>query len=307
MLYTSDRYYQYSNLGLTLAGEVVEKVTSQTFEKSVQDQILKPLALSNTTPFMPEDQREKKLATGYGALTRTGDREVMPFYQARGIAPAAGFASNVPDLASFASWQFRLLDKSGSEVLKASTLREMQRVHWTDPDWSTTWGIGFRVRKEGDQTLVGHNGACPGYFTALLMNSKKKIAAIVMMNAMNVSPGIMATQLLKIVGPAIDESTKKQSENKKAAKLDFERFAGLYWSAWGETIVVPWKDGLAALDLPSTDPMGDLTEIKHINGNVFRRIRKDSDELGEPVVFEPGPGDKVSRMLWHQNYSRKVR
>ena len=32
------------------------------------------------------------------------------FYQVRGIAPAAGYASTVEDLGRFASWQFRLLD-----------------------------------------------------------------------------------------------------------------------------------------------------------------------------------------------------
>ncbi len=161
MLYTSDRYFQYSNLGLTLAGEIVEKVAATTYEQYVQDQILTPLGLTNTTPFMPEVQRGKKLATGYGSLTRKGTREVMPFYQTHGIAPAAGFASNVKDLGSFASWQFRLLGKGGSEVLKASTLREMQRVHWVDPDWKTTWGIGFRVSQSNDQTLVGHMARVP--------------------------------------------------------------------------------------------------------------------------------------------------
>jgi CubicO group peptidase (beta-lactamase class C family) len=216
MLYTSDRYFQYSNLGLTLAGEVVEKTSSKSFEDYVQEAILHPLGLKNTTPFMPEEQREKGLATGYSAINREGVRERQPFYQTRGIAPAAGFASNVRDLAAFASWQFRLLEKGGEEVLKASTLREMQRVHWVDPDWKTTWGLGFRVGQVEDQTLVGHNGACPGYFTALLMNPRKKIAAIVMMNAMNVAAGGMANQMLKIIGPSVEEkkdANKESDEN----------------------------------------------------------------------------------------------
>ena len=72
----------------------------------------------------------------------------MPFYETRGIAPAAGFASNVEDLASFASWQFRLLNKGGSEVLKASTLREMQRVHWVDPNWKNDMGPWLRNRTQ---------------------------------------------------------------------------------------------------------------------------------------------------------------
>ena len=307
MLYASDRYFQYSNLGITLAGEIVEKVSSKTYEEYVLEQILKPLGLSHTTPFLPEDQKGKMLATGYAALDRKGERELMPFYQTRGIAPAAGFASNVKDLGSFASWQFRLLAKGGTEVLKASTLREMQRVHWTDPDWKTTWGLGFWVGKEEEQTRVGHSGACPGYFTTLLMDPKKKLAATVMMNAMNVSPGKFAAQLLKIVGPAIEEALDEKREKPKPPPVNLDQYSGLYWSAWGEAIIVPWKEGLAALDLPSSDPIKELVELKHVAGNTFRRIRKDGDEPGEEVLFETGADGKITRVLWHQNYSRKIR
>ncbi|MGH9856617.1 MAG: hypothetical protein ACRD4B_02115, partial [Acidobacteriota bacterium] len=71
--------------------------------------------------------------------------------------------------------------------------------------------------------------------------------------------------------------------------------------------IVPWKNGLAALDLPSSNPTEDLTELKHIKGQVFQRVRKDGKEMGEEVVFESAPDGKVTRLLWHQNYSRKVR
>jgi CubicO group peptidase (beta-lactamase class C family) len=306
MLYPTDRYFQYSNLGLTFAGEIVEKVTARSYEQYVQDEILKPLGLSHTTPYLPEDQKGKLLATGYSARTREGNRDVMPFYQTRGIAPAAGFASNVKDLASFASWQFRLLEKGGTEVLKSSTLREMHRVHWVDPDWKTTWGLGFMVLHEGDQTFVGHGGACPGYFTSLVMNPKEKIAGIIMMNAMNVNTWRVADQLIKIVGPAIKEATDSDHKKLESPKADMERYAGRYWAAWGETIVVPWKEGVAALDVPSREPMEDLVELKFVRKNVFRRIRKDGDDLGEEIVFETGPDGKVTRLFWHQNYSKKM-
>ncbi|PWT88736.1 MAG: hypothetical protein C5B54_10090 [Acidobacteria bacterium] len=305
MLYPPERYFQYSNLGFTLAGEVVEKTSGQEYRQYVTEAILKPLSLSHTTPFLPEDQRGKLLATGYGSMTREGTREKMPFYDARGIAPAAGFASNVIDLASFTSWQFRLLDKGGTEVLNANTLREMHRVHWVDPDWNTTWGLGFAIGHSDDETVVGHGGHCPGYFTTLRMDDRKKQAAIVLTNAMNVVPEKYTKQIFKIIGPALEEA--KKGEESKKTSTDFERFAGVYQSAWGETIVVPWKEGLAAVDVPTDTPMDDLTELKFIDQQTFRRVRKDSDDLGEEVVFELGPDGKVTKLLWHENYSRKVR
>ncbi|MCI0604286.1 hypothetical protein L0156_14910 [bacterium] len=49
-----------------------------------------------------------------------------------------------------------------------------------------------------------------------------------------------------------------------------------------------------------------MAELKFIGENIFRRIRKDSDDLGEEVVFETGPEGKVTRLRWHQNYSKKL-
>lgn len=96
----------------------------------MRQNILDPLGLEDTTPELPVEHRGGRFATGYSGVRREGEREPLGFYQVRGIAPAAGYASSVLDLAKFASWQFRLLETEREEVLKARTLREMQRVHW---------------------------------------------------------------------------------------------------------------------------------------------------------------------------------
>jgi CubicO group peptidase (beta-lactamase class C family) len=306
MLYPPERYYQYSNLGMTLVGEVVERVSGVPYERYVQESILEPLRLTRTTTSLPESERGRSLATGYGPLTREGTREVMPFYNARAITPAAGLASNVRDLGAFAAWQFRLLRNGGEEVLKAATLREMQRVQWVDPDWRMTRGLGFRVRREGNETLVGHFGSCPGYRTEITLNPRRRLAAVVMINAMSVNTEEVATQLLKVAGAALGEGAKP-TEPTKQPPPDLERFAGLYRSVWGEFAVVPWGGGLAVLAVRTWDILGDLVRLKQIEGATFRRIREDGDDLGEEVRFETGPDGKVASVVWHRTRSIKVR
>ncbi len=306
MLYPPERYYQYSNLGMTLAGEIVERVSGQPYERYVRQAILEPLKLGKTTTFLPGSERGRALATGYGPLTREGTRDTMPFYDARGITPAAGFASTVRDLGEFAAWQFRLLRRGGEEVLKAATLREMQRVQWTDPDWRTTRGLGFRVRREGSETLVGHYGSCPGYRTEITLNPRRRLASVVMVNAMSVNTEEVATQLLKVAWAALRDGGKATNPPQQPP-AELEKFAGLYRSVWGELAVVPWDGGLAALDVPTSDILGDLVRLKPVDGATFRRIREDGDDLGEEVRFETGPDGKVTGLAWHQTHSAKVR
>ena len=188
-LYPASTYYQYSNLGLTLAGELITQLSGQTYNDYVQEKILDPLGLKQTRPTMPSDDC-CQLASGYGFLNRSGTRERLPLFQARGITPAAGFSSTVKDLGSFAAWQFRLLATGNAEVLRANTLREMQRVHWVDPDWNpeSHRGLGFGVWRDDDRTFVGHGGGCPGYLTHLSIDPKRKVAAIFMTNGLGAKP-----------------------------------------------------------------------------------------------------------------------
>ena len=109
-LYPADRYFQYSNLGLTLAGEIVAAVSGQDYTTSVENNIIRPLGLTDTRPEMPENLYGTKLATGYSAMTRNGLRNKLPFFNANAITPAAGFSSTADDLGLFAIWQLSLLN-----------------------------------------------------------------------------------------------------------------------------------------------------------------------------------------------------
>lgn len=305
-LYAPETSFQYSNLGITLAGECVAAVSGRTYADYVRHEILAPLGLRNTTPEMPENERGQRLATGYAALDREGKRQPLPFFKTNGIAPAAGYASTVEDLARFASWQFRLLEKGGSEVLKATTLREMHRVHWVEPDLETLWGLGFSVWRNDSKLLVGHGGSCPGYRSQLLLMPEERIATVVMANAQGVEAQRLAQRLYDIVAPAIRAALKPR-ETAKVPEPGIRRYAGTYSAApWGgEILALPWENGLGLLDLPTMNPLKDLVKLKKTGEHTFRRVRKD-DALGEEIVFEMDPEGRPLRFKRHNNYYPRV-
>ena len=304
-LYPAGTYFQYSNLGFTLAGEVVAAAAGRSFEEYIQRNILDPLNLRSTFTEMPERFRGGRLATGHGALTRDGTRPPITFFTARGIGPAAGFASTVEDLARFASWQFRLLAKGGSHVLRANTLREMHRVHWVDPDFETTWGLGFSVWRNNDKTFVGHGGSCPGYRTQLLLKPDEKIATIFMANALGVNSQLFAQRMYDIVSPAI-AAAAKDTTRMKAPDPTLATYVGTYESSFGgEFAVVQWEGSLAVLHMPTMDPLRSLTKLRKTGEHTFRRVRKD-DALGEPIVFDIGSDGRPTRLVWHSNHYRRV-
>lgn len=301
-LYPASEYFQYSNLGMTILGEVVEKVSGKPYETYVEENILKPLRLNNTLPHLPKSLWGNKMATGYSAIKRDGSRESIPLYDANGIKAAAGFSSTVEDLALFASWQFRLLNNGGQEILKSSTLKEMQRVQWTDPDWKISRGLGFEIRQQDGKTLIGHWGDCPGYRTILLIEPKEKFAYIVMINAM-VDINMYANQIRNIILKAQDEKTVTVDS------VDFSQYAGMYdiqpWSS--EINLIPWYGKLAVVEFPSHSPLEGMTFLKHIKDDTFRRVRSD-ETLGEEIIFEKDKKTgKVLRMYWDSNFFKKLK
>ena len=302
-LYPAARYFQYSNLALSMAGEIIAEQSGEDYETYIDDKILRPLQMSDTRTYYPDDLRGEQLAIGYTGMHRDLSREpVKPFFT-RGITAAAGFTSTVSDLAKFASWQFRLLEDGGNEILNANSLREMHRVHWVDPDWETTWGIGFNVRRDDDITFVSHGGGCPGYITSFTMAPKDKIAAVVLTNAGDGPAGRLAVNLLKVIGPAI----KKAAEPEEDKIPDLSMYAGNYESRpWGgEAAVRQWGDQLVVIDLPNNDLKQAMIRLEYDGDHSFTRLT-DDDERREPWVFEMGDDGKAARVQRHSGYLSRI-
>ncbi len=302
-LYPAERYFQYSNLGLTLAGEIVEAVAGEPYAKYAKAHVIDPLGLSDTRPYYPTDLLGKQMAVGYSALKRDGTRDLLKPFDAKGITPAAGYTSTVEDLAKFASWQFRLLRTGQTNLLRPSTLHEMQRVQFMDPNWKTSWGLGFAVSHKGDKTYVGHGGSCPGYRTQLAMRNADQLGVIVMMNAME-NPGEEVDGVYAILDKRKGYEFKDPAP---ASGVKLEDYVGHYseqpWAS--EAVIEPWAGGLAVLGLPADKPGDDLEFLKPKGGDVFRRVRDDGSEA-EEFTFQRDASGKVTGFMHFSNPTKRT-
>ena len=235
-IYAPSTRWKYSNLALTLAGEIVQAVADRPYAEYVQQQILDPLEMASTSVVLLDAQRAQ-LATGYTRRIPGQARQAGLFTDCAAISPAANMSSMVEDLARFAALQFRDGAAGGPQILAGSSLREMQRIHWLNPNWQSGWGLGFAIERAGERTLIGHAGALPGYRTKLSSCVEQKIAVIVLTNADDGTPDKYVDQAWSTVAPAI---TRVAAAPPPAAKPtdQLERYVGLYRSLWGDTRAV---------------------------------------------------------------------
>jgi CubicO group peptidase (beta-lactamase class C family) len=292
-LYPADTYFQYSNLGFALAGEIIATKSDQDYARYVEKRILAPLELESTRPGFPKRLMGSAVAIGHGARDRNGTRPVIPEFDAAAITPAVGYTSNVVDLARFAAWNFRTRAGKNNRVLAPATLREMQRVQWIDPDWQNTRGLGFETRRSGQDTVVGHDGTCPGYSSALALFPAHALGVIVLANASGIDTATIVGNVQRLVVPALAAAAAP------TAKLpDFGRYTGRYDAQpWrGEVAVVQHGVELRVAWLPSDDVTEGLIRLRQVDKDTFQRIRGDGELPGERWTFErdEASGDVVA-------------
>lgn len=291
--------YKYSNLGIALLGEIVATVSGQPYAEYLSQHVFGPLGMSHTA-VVPNDELNRLRATSYMRRMPDGRRGIFEDYDTEALRPAANIVSTVEDLARFAALHLSEgSDTTSAQVLKGSTVREMQRPHWVFADWSGGRGLGFAISRRNGKTFVSHGGWVGGNRSHFLLVPSEKIAVIVMINADDGSPSDFSYQAYGVLAPALAKATAKEPEPRRADAA-WQRYVGTYSDPWGwEYKVLILDDTLVFYEHnypPEEDPRDALTRLEPVAEHVFRM----GD--GELVTFELGTGGRVTRLKRRYDY-----
>jgi CubicO group peptidase (beta-lactamase class C family) len=299
-VYAPETTYHYSNLGMALLGEVVTQVSGTSWADYVQEKILDPLGMVSSSA-APEDGLLRRRATPYMRRSRDGNRGVFVYYDTGAIAPAANMVSTVEDLCRFASLQFRDGPAGNQQILKGSTLREMQRVHWVYDSFSGGRGLGFYVSRRAGKTFVGHGGWIGGNRTHLVFEPDEKIAVIAALNADDGIPYLFTQQAYDVVAPAILHAIGSKPEaSPPEPDSAWQSYLGLYSDPWGwetEVLILGGELVMYSRDYPpDDDASAGFTRLTPVEGATFRMP---DNEL---VTFEVDENGQVKRIKRRNDY-----
>jgi CubicO group peptidase (beta-lactamase class C family) len=302
-VYPPEHKFKYSNLALSLAGEIVTAVSGQPYEQFIKENILKPLEMKSTSVLITENEM-KWLATPYSRLFSDGSRKIMPFTDTKGITPAGNMASTVSDLAKYISFQFRVDSSDTNTILKGSTLREMQRIQWLAKDWTWGWGLGFEISRWNGKTLVGHSGRVAGNRTIIAFVPTDKIGVVVLINADDARPNFFAKEILKQVTPVILKSVKPKVDEPEP-DTTWLKYTGSYTDSlfYYVTEIMILNNKLVAYvhySPPEDHPEDNIVDLTPESNHTFRMTGENGN--GELVVFELDANNHVVRVKFGENY-----
>lgn len=172
--------YNYSNVGYSLLGIIVEHVSGMALERHLREELLKPAGLMHTGYRMP-DRSKDEMAIGYRKDgTRWGtmlDHPMVnggPGWHLRGNG---GMLSTTHDMAS---WLEAL--RSGKVLSKAST--DAMFTEHVPEGGGSFYGYGWALFKTQRGTrLITHNGGNGVQFADVLCYADEGVTIVLMSNA----------------------------------------------------------------------------------------------------------------------------
>ena len=257
--------FDYDNLLYYVAGEVVARVTGDTFESFIEKRIFEPLGMNQTYSFWPRIKDRESLAAPHNA--NKAIREI-PHFTKNVNGAAGGIYSNIHDLTQ---WLFVQLNqgKYGKDLSQTlfseESHREMWRIHTAmktplKDQYQTHfygYGLGWFLKDVKGNLHVSHTGGLPGMLSKTVLIPDLNLGVIVLTNT---EPGggalftavsnsivdaylpVEKTDWLNFYAERLEQNNKSGDliteevwrvvQANQVNKTDVQKYIGLYEDPW---------------------------------------------------------------------------
>ncbi|GAA1570635.1 serine hydrolase domain-containing protein [Leucobacter aridicollis] len=187
--------YQYSNLGMSLVGRVIEAAVGRSVEAEITSRFIEPLGLTGTRFAVEHYGEGTDVAHGFRTFDTGATFIQEPFIGEGALACIGGLFSTVDDIAT---WSWFLAsgytnEPLAPELLSARSRIEMQRVHTPIPVPAATefrdltaLGYGLGLFPAHDRRLgatVDHSGGLPGFSSNMRWHTDSGVGVVVFGNS----------------------------------------------------------------------------------------------------------------------------
>lgn len=320
--------FQYSNLGYTTAGVVLEHLEGASWEHLLAERIFRPLSMNRTSFKAPHEAFPEDAALPYrvsgGRVERISDSSVS-FRQVAAVGPASSISSDLEDMVQWLRFQLDAASESGELPASAEVLaRTHQDEISVGPAYSTimradAYGLGWAVGEHRNHGVVEHGGNIEGFSSLVSMMPELNLGVVVLSNSMNLAAyAISRTAYDRLLGiepkdwssPLENLFSQMEEARAEATRLPPSNpdtppsvplafYAGTYsHPVFGSAIVLITRDNISL-----TFESGVGAQLHHVRADLFKaittefylpfvdvefQIEKDREAVGMAVTLQPG-------------------
>jgi len=309
--------YGYQNIMFLVAGQLIARVTGNSWDENIKERIFKPLGMdeSNTsiTAFKPGDNVSTPHGGGRDSLY------TIPWRNIDNIAPAGSINSSVVDMARWLRLQLGSGTFEGKEFWSEGVQREMHSPHTITGRLRTglshfgLYGLGWALQDYRGRYVASHGGGIDG-MNALVALLPEENLGLVMLSNVGRNP-IMSRLMYRIfdaylgvpeeewrdVGepepPSAEEAERPRPERPEPPEgtmpsLPLERYEGNYTSQMCGDVKVELRDGKLFLSFQAYPSA--VLEHRHLD--TFRASFQDHLLSDTDVSFTIDAAARVTEM-----------
>lgn len=323
--------YAYDNVLYSVAGEVIEALSGQSWEAFVQQRILDQIGMTESNVLHSAAAHGGNAAAPHAAVEGRV-KEIAPF-ASDNTNPAGGINSNAVDIAK---WMIVQLD-SGRVALNAQqpesrlfskrTTQELwsivtpKPISEPPPYLKATrtnfygYGLGFNVQDFRSKKMITHTGGLPGFVSRVAMIPENKLGVAVFTNqesgyafnaivnfVLDAYLGANDTDWLSAYVTAATETAQRIAAIEAASagsrnadsspSLPILEYAGTYQDAWYGDIVILEQEGTLRMQFTHTPSL--VGNLEHWQYDTFV-VRWDNRELRADafVTFNLDPNGQI--------------
>ena len=292
----------YSNYGFTLAGFIVERVSGEKFERYIENHILKPLKMNNSSFDQPlPSQIAPQMSKGY--LNATKKPRDFEFVEA---APAGALSTTAADMTRFMLAFLQDGTVDGVSILKPETVRQMQTRQLELNPMICGLGVTFMEYWLNPVRVIGHGGDTIYFHSDMVLVPDAHIGYFLSYNSLgkNVGGGRGEVQRAFMSRYFPSQGEPKSEVDPNTARLDGQAVSGVYEgtrrsqttflrliSLLDQFSVKSDKDGILTIE-ENKNQRGELKKWKEIAPLVYNEV-----DGSERIAFRRDPSGKVTEML----------
>jgi CubicO group peptidase (beta-lactamase class C family) len=175
LLFPVGSRYTYSNLGIDLAGYIVQVRSGMPFTEYVREKIYSPLGMQRSMFATPEIRRQSNRAVGH---LDAPVRPVVPFL----ILPSGGVYTTADDLARYVMFHINRGAIGGQRVLQTELAETLYTPPFA-PSIKAQYALGLGVEQRQGARYIGHGGGGFGFLSYMAWYPELKLGGLILTNS----------------------------------------------------------------------------------------------------------------------------
>jgi CubicO group peptidase (beta-lactamase class C family) len=179
--------FNYQNLMFMTAGRVIEEITSSSWEKVVEEELLLPLKMYSTSFTVNDMKNCDDIAYPY--ISKGNNIIKIPYRTVSNIGPAIAMNSNVDDMITWMRLHLNDGICHGENFIDVDILREMHTPQMVISKYPNnfnklicSYGMGWFIQTYKGHYNIEHGGNVDGFSSVISLMPHEKIGVVVLTN-----------------------------------------------------------------------------------------------------------------------------